>query len=96
MKISDHTLRKDLDEYFEKYKIDKSNANAYKAWPMISGAQLSAVTELKSIKDGVLKVFTLSSSAKNLLLLKKNKIIKDYNEMYPNLNIVDLEVSKRS
>ena len=96
MKIVDHTLRSELDNYFETYKIDKSKALAYKAWAMISGPQLSAVTELKNIKDGVLKVYSLSSSAKNLLLLRKTKIIKSYNEMYPNLNIVDIEIVKRS
>ena len=96
MKIDDHTLRKDIDNYFDTYKIDKSKALAYKAWAMISGPQLSSVTELRSIKNGVLKVYTLSSSAKNLLLLRKNKIIKGYNDMYPKLNIVDLEIVKRS
>lgn len=92
MKIVEHTLKEELDNYFDKYRIDKTKAIAYKAWPVISGPQLSAVTKLVNIKDGVLKVSTMSSSAKTLLNLRKKKIIDDYNQMYPDLDIKGLDI----
>lgn len=95
MKIIEHTLSEEINIYLENNKIDRSKFIALKAWPMMCGPQLSAVTTLKNIKNGVLNVSTTSSSAKSLLRLQKNRIIDNYNKTYPDLKIVDLYILKR-
>ena len=95
MKIPDHTLRAELDNILKNIHYDPQRVMLYKYWPVAAGPQLSAVTDLKSIKDGVLKVASTSSSAKSLLLLKKKNIISKYQEKFPEMEIVDLEVLKR-
>lgn len=98
-KIPDHTLKSDLDNILKDItsKVVKSDdLIAFRFWPVACGAQLSAVTTLRRIDEGVLKVSTTSSSAKTLLLLKKNEIIGKYQENYPDLHIVDLQIVKRS
>ena len=74
-----------LTEKFEMYKV----------WPIICGAQLSAVTSLKGFKNNTLFVFVFSSSAKPLLLMKKNQIIDKYNEMFENAHVKDLKILKQ-
>lgn len=98
-KIPDHTLKADLDIILKDITsrvVKNDNLIAFRYWPVACGAQLSAVTTLRRIDEGVLKVSTTSSSAKMLLLLKKNEIIGKYQENYPELDIVDLQIVKRA
>ena len=66
------------------------------AWPIVAGPQLSAITELVSTTDGVMKIFTDSASAKSLLTMRKAVIISEFNKMFPDAKIKRLQIVKRT
>ena len=95
-KIKVKTLSEELQSFFDNNPEKYAKISMLQAWPAIAGPQLSAVTELKSTTDGVLTVFTTSASAKSLLLMRKEQIIRDFNKMFPEAKINRILITKRA
>lgn len=96
MKIKVHTLKDALEEIIKSDSdIDVEKIEAIKAWPDFCGPELAAVSYVKTIKDGVIRIYSNSSSARTILGMQKKKIIEKYNEFYPNLHIADIQINRR-
>ena len=95
-KIKVKTLSEELREIFSENPETLEKINMLKAWPVIVGPQLSAVSELISATDGVLGVFVNSPASKSLLLLKKEQIISKFNKMFPDAKIKRIQIVKRA
>lgn len=95
-KIKVKTLSEELQSFFDNNPEKYAKISMLQSWPAIAGPQLSDVTELKSTTDGVLTVFTTSASAKSLLLMRKEQIIRDFNKMFPDAKINRILITKRA
>lgn len=79
-----------VEEFLKESNIDLSYVDYYKAWPVISGMNLSSCTKLTSLKDLEKKkiyVSATSLSAKSLLKLEERNVIKRWNEIFPDKKI---------
>ena len=95
-KIKIKTLSEELEELFADNPETWEKIESLKAWSIIAGPQLSAVTELVDATDSVLRIFANSPSAKSLLLMRKERIIEDYNKMFPKAKIKRIQIVKRT
>lgn len=94
MKIEVKSLADEIEDFLK--NNGKSDHELYKAWPVLCGPSLAAVTRLRSFKNGTLYVESSSFSAKGLLMNEKPKILKKYQEMFPDYKIKSLALTKRS
>lgn len=63
-------------------------------WPSIAGSQLYGVTEFWKVEDGVLYLRVRSAAAKNLVNLNSKRVIKDFNEKFPEHKVVRIRTSR--
>lgn len=94
MKIEVKTLSDEIEKYIK--DIGPNYHELYKAWPIFAGPSLAAVTRLHSFKNGTLYVESSSFSAKGLLMNEKSKILKKYQEKFPEYKIKSLALTKRT
>ncbi len=94
MKIEVKNLSDEIEIILKSF--GKNDIELYKIWPVIAGPSLAAVTHLHSFKNGTLYIETTSSSAKGLLMLEKQRILRNYNEKFPELQIKSLALTKRT
>ncbi len=86
------SVKKLVEDYLSKKPEMYLNYKLFQSWPLCCGVKLSAVTELKGYKNGILFVSVSSSSAKTILSVSKTDIIRKYNAMFPNLQVKDLKI----
>lgn len=94
-KSEDMTLSDMLKSVIGENERFSQSLKVYQSWPLIVGAELSAVTAIKSIKNNVLTVKTTSSSAKNIVIMRKKEIMDSLNESFPFLDIKNIKVTTR-
>lgn len=94
-KITVKTLSEELDLYFSENSENMERVRMLKAWPAVAGPQLSATTSLVSTTGGVLRVSVQSSSAKTLLLMRKEQIVREFNKIFPEAKINKIQIVKR-
>ncbi len=93
--VKEKNLWEAVEEFLKESNIDLSYIDYYKAWPVISGINLSSCTKLSSLKDIEKKkiyVEAQSLSAKSLLKLEEKNVIKRWNDMFPNKKIEKIVV----
>ena len=84
-----------IDEYMEKL-IGKERIRMAAAWPGIAGSQLYGVTEFWKVEDGVLYLRVKSPAARNLVTLSSRRIIRDFNNAFPNHQIKAIRTAHMS
>ena len=84
-----------IDEYMERL-IGKERIRMAAAWPGIAGSQLYGVTEFWKVENGVLYLRVRSPSARNLVNLRSSRIIRDFNEAFPDNPIKSIRTSRIS
>lgn len=94
MKIEVKNLSDEIEIIMK--SLGKNDIDLFKAWAVIAGPSLSAVTHFHSFKNNTLYIECSSSSAKGLLMLEKQRILKNYQEKFPELQIKSLALTKRT
>ena len=94
MKIEVKNLSDEIEIILKSF--GKNDIDLYKMWPIIAGPSLAAVTHLYSFKNNTLYIECSSSSAKGLLMLEKARILKNYQEKFPEYQIKSLALTKRT
>ena len=84
-----------LDRYMETLR-NNDTLKMISAWPGIAGSQLYGVTEFWKVEDGILYLRVRSSSARNLVNLYSRRIIRDFNEAFPDHRIKAVRTSRMS
>lgn len=94
--MDEKTLADGLDEILIELNIDKNRYKFFNSWPVIAGVKLSSCTKLNKVELSKKKIYVSASSlsSKSLLIMEKNRIIKDWNNMFPNNQIKDILVVK--
>ncbi len=84
-----------LDRYMEKLR-DNDTLRMISSWPGIAGSQLYGVTEFWKVEDGVLYLRVKSPAARNLVTLSSRRIIRDFNNAFPNHQIKAIRTARMS
>lgn len=84
-----------LDKYMEKLR-NNDTLRMISAWPGIAGSQLYGVTEFWKVEDGVLYLRVRSAAAKNLVMLNSRRVIREFNEKFPDCQIKMIRTSRMS
>ena len=75
-----------LDRYMEKLR-DNDTLRMISSWPGIAGSQLYGVTEFWKIEG---------PAARNLVMLSSRRIIRDFNNAFPNHQIKAIRTARMS
>lgn len=96
--MAEKTIWDGVLDYFNETHLDINRRKYYEAWPVVAGINLSSCTHLQSYKpeEGKIYVKTDSISAKSLLMMQRKRIINDWNKIFPDAEIKEVVVAKRS
>ncbi len=84
---------KDIKNLVSEYISGLENIDSvryHRAWPLIAGPSLRRTTEFRSFENGKIYVHVRGASARNLLMLEKGRILKDFNMRFPDARAEDI------
>ena len=80
-----------LSEYMQNAEIN-SAARYHREWPIIAGERLRKVTSFSSFDDHTISVYVKGAAARSLLMLEKERILRDFNKRYSDVFADDIRI----
>ncbi len=83
-----------IDTLMESFQIDKhsSSINLFSSWQSIAGTDIGSHSTLKDIEGTTLIIEVDHPGWLQMVLLRKNQLLKGVNKAFPELGITDLRV----
>ena len=67
----------------------------YREWPAIAGPSLRRLTEFARLDGSRIMIYAEGSSARNLVLLEKRRLLRDFNRRFPEAGADDIVIIRK-